>query len=334
MRSQKKRRGFTLIELLVVIAIIAILIALLLPAVQQAREAARRSTCKNNMKQIALALHSYNETHGVFPPGAIATTTTSSGYDVWRDAGSTTGLGLHGTSWVVQILPFVDQASIYNKWNFNTNVMGNRIAAENNLPVFYCPTRRSKVRKLDEPIMISENPVSSSGPVNLINPFTKGGCDYGVCIGAGNGWSDGDIIHITHRTTALIGSFGGGSTGFLGMFSVNSDTAIRDVDDGTSNTIMTGELLKLHGTSAPRMRQDGWAVGGVSTMFDTGLSGGTLGGGGFNNKFYQSAGSDHIGGAHFGFGDGSVRFLSENMSSLVYKQLGTADGREATNYVP
>ena len=327
-----RRSGFTLIEFLVVIAIIAILIALLLPAVQQAREAARRSTCKNNMKQIALALHNYNETHGVFPPGAITTTATTTAYDTWRDAGRTSGAGLHGTSWAVQLLPFVDQAALHNKWDFSTNVMGNRIAAEVNLPVFYCPTRRSKVRKIDGPIMISENPSSSSGPTNLTNPFIKGGCDYGVCIGAGNGWADGDVIHVTHHTTALIGSFGGGSTGFLGMFSVNSDTAIRDVDDGTSNTIMTGEMQKLHGSTAPQMSQDGWAVGGVSTMFDTGISGGTTGG--FNNNFYQSAGSDHVGGAHFGFGDGGVRFLSENMSSQVYKELGTADGKESTNYVP
>lgn len=328
MRKNKQNRGFTLIELLVVIAIIAILIALLLPAVQQAREAARRSTCKNNMKQIALAMHNYHETHGIFPPGAIATTTTSTAYDVWGDAGSTTEAALHGTSWVVQILPFVDQAAVYNNWNFNTNVIGNRATAETNLPVFYCPTRRSKVRKIDDRIMLGENPRAGT-PTNR---FTKGGCDYGVCMGGGNGWADGNIIHLTHRTTSLIGSFGGGSTGFLGMFSVNSDTSIRDVDDGTSNTIMTGELLKLHGSSAPQASQDAWAAGGVATMFDTGISGGTSGG--FNNNFYQSAGSDHVGGAHFGFGDGSVRFLSENMSSQVYKELGTADGKELTNFAP
>mgnify|MGYP002632026003 CR=1 FL=1 len=328
MRAQRLKRGFTLIELLVVIAIIAILIALLLPAVQQAREAARRSTCKNNMKQIGLALHNYHETHGVFPPGAIATTTTSSAYDVWGDAGSTTDPGMHGTSWAVQILPFVDQAAIYNQWNFNTNVFGNRSVAETNLPVFYCPTRRSKVRKLDGSIMLGANPRAGT-PTNR---FVKGGCDYGVCIGGGNGWADGDIIHLTHRTDALVGTFGGGSTGFLGMFSVNSDTAIRDVDDGTSNTIMAGEIQKLHGPGAPKTSQDSWAAGGVATMFDTGISGGTSGG--FNNNFYQSAGSDHVGGAHFGFGDGSVRFLSENMSSQVFLELGTADGKESTNFSP
>lgn len=325
-----RRSGFTLIELLVVIAIIAILISLLLPAVQQAREAARRSTCKNNMKQLALALHNYHETHGLFPPGAIATTATSSAYNVWGDAGKTPGTGLHGTSWMVQILPYVDQAPLYNKWNFNTNVMGNRSLAENDIPLFYCPTRRSKVRKVDDRIMLGENPVAGSTLPS--NRFVKGGSDYGTCIGGGNGWADGDYFHLTHRTDSLIGTFGGGSGAFLGMFSVNSDTAIRDVDDGTSNTIMAGELQKLHSSSAPKSSQDCWAAGGVATMFDTGISGGTAGG--FNNGFYQSAGSDHEGGAHFGFADGSVHFLSENMSSRVYLELGTADGRESTNFSP
>lgn len=327
MRSPKQRRGFTLIELLVVIAIIAILISLLLPAVQQAREAARRTTCKNHMKQLTLAFHTYHETHGLFPPGAIATTATSTAFDVWGDAGSTTEPALHGTSWAVQILPFLDQAAIYNDWNFNTNVIGNRTVAEVNLPVFYCPTRRSKVRKIDNGIMLGENPRDGT-PTNR---FVKGGCDYGVCIGGGNGWADGDYIHLTHHTTALIGTMGG-SNAILGMFSVNSDTQIRDVDDGVSNTIMIGELQKLHGPGAPRTSQDSWATGGVGTMFDTGISGGTSGG--FNNNFYQSSGSDHEGGAHFGFGDGAVRFLSENMSSQVFKDLGTAAGNEATNFEP
>lgn len=103
-RRSAMRRGFTLIELLVVIAIIAVLIALLLPAVQQAREAARRTQCKNNLKQIGLALHNYHDAHDCFPPGQIR------GWNGSFDSGN-------GFAWGALILPFMDQANLYNLLN-------------------------------------------------------------------------------------------------------------------------------------------------------------------------------------------------------------------------
>src|SRR6187551_3154541 len=105
-RSTQKHRGFTLIELLVVIAIIAVLIALLLPAVQQAREAARRAQCKNNLRQIGLALHTYNSSLGVFPPGVLG-----------NDGSVAARQSL--TTWMTQILPYVEQSALYNSYNFN-----------------------------------------------------------------------------------------------------------------------------------------------------------------------------------------------------------------------
>jgi prepilin-type N-terminal cleavage/methylation domain-containing protein len=102
------RKGFTLIELLVVIAIIAILIALLLPAVQQAREAARRSQCKNNLAQLALALLNYEMAHGVLPPGCVDTTGPI----------ETVALGYH-MSWTVSLLPYLDQAPLYRQVDFD-----------------------------------------------------------------------------------------------------------------------------------------------------------------------------------------------------------------------
>lgn len=110
-----RSRGFTLIELLVVIAIIAILIALLLPAVQQAREAARRTQCKNHLKQIGLALHNYESTHNTFPPGCVSIPTST-----WSGV-SNDGIQETGPGWgfFAHILPFIDQAPLYNSINFN-----------------------------------------------------------------------------------------------------------------------------------------------------------------------------------------------------------------------
>ena len=108
----KKKKGFTLIELLVVIAIIAILIALLLPAVQQAREAARRTQCKNNLKQVGLALHNYHDVALSFPIGSNASNTNSNGDGHW------------GVSWWARILPYADQAPLYNTLQFEGNHPG------------------------------------------------------------------------------------------------------------------------------------------------------------------------------------------------------------------
>ncbi len=135
MRLGSRQRGFTLIELLVVIAIIAILIALLLPAVQQAREAARRSQCKNNLKQIGLAMHNYHDTHGAFPPGEVYGTGLSGNWTTW--------------AWSVFTLPFLDQAPLYN--TFSPNGMANRPVGRNDgaavtgnvgsiVPAYICPS--------------------------------------------------------------------------------------------------------------------------------------------------------------------------------------------------
>src|SRR5687767_15656460 len=114
----RSRFGFTLIELLVVIAIIAILIALLLPAVQQAREAARRTQCKNNLKQLGLALHNYLDVHGRFPIGQQFRGT----WDGTNDSAGAAGNGGTGFAWGSYVLPFIDQAPLYNQFDFNVPI--------------------------------------------------------------------------------------------------------------------------------------------------------------------------------------------------------------------
>src|SRR5687768_4236128 len=129
--SRAPSRGFTLIELLVVIAIIAVLIALLLPAVQQAREAARRTQCKNNLMQIGLALHNYEMAYEVLPPGSVNPTgpirSEEKGYHM---------------SWVVQILPYLDQQNTFQHFNFSKGVYDpdNAAARAVNLAILRCPS--------------------------------------------------------------------------------------------------------------------------------------------------------------------------------------------------
>jgi len=137
--SSTHRFGFTLIELLVVIPIIGILVALLLRAVMSAREAARKNVCRNQLKQLALALHNYNETYVRFPPGAIAGSkkkfviicNSGQGHkavDTWDEASQ--GQGSQGTSWMLMILPYVDQGPLYQKWDFTKSVSENADVAK------------------------------------------------------------------------------------------------------------------------------------------------------------------------------------------------------------
>ncbi len=223
MVRKPKRFGFTLIELLVVIAIIAILIALLLPAVQQAREAARRSTCKNNLKQLVLAIHNYHDNFKMFPPGKIT-------------LGPCCGTK-SGTNWAISILPFLDQAPLYQRYNFNlyNNNAANQFVVQQNLTVQNCPS--------DVNAGTLKKPASGEGS----------GINYRMssyrCVGGKTNkaawWDDGQ------------GSLPGTWKGPLHAIGTGGlhPEGLRDIIDGASNTIMIGEF---HTISQPR-RGTFWA---------------------------------------------------------------------------
>lgn len=304
----KLRSGFTLIELLVVIAIIAILIALLLPAVQQAREAARRTQCRNNLKQIGLALHNYNDAHGAMPSGSIV---------LLNNAG--TNYGGHGWTWHASILPYIDQAPLYNAIQ-GADGMGNELGDQNTakplaarstiLSIFWCP---------------SQPDVRTGSQKNLYQPSNYNG-NMGTRIGDGSDdCLSGSVVTIQDMVNKPWGCMNGN-----GIFYISSCVRFRDVTDGLSNTIFVSEVPDSGGDAigifgAGCDRRAIFATGADSNP-PTEMSEYLIAAEGndpINNGTEEAAGSWHVGGAHFLFGDGSVRFLSENMHMPTYQAVST-----------
>ena len=334
-----KRRGsgFTLVELLVVIAIIGTLVGLLLPAINSARESGRRTACSNNMKQIGLALHSHISTYGYLPPGIklksdYASKYKATSYGVWYEA-TQTQTGYYGTSWMLYILPFMERHDIFDHWDLThsvAGVAGNQLLAQTEIREFFCPSRRGGTRSGDAVIMFQH--------------WTTGGTDYGGCVGSTDFWdNDLDASTGAHKISAAMYIVPKSSpqepeTALqAGVFYPNSHTTLNQITDGAAHTILIGELQRLHdpgytpeGQSQQYYRSsltsnDGWATGGVGTLFDCNTAGGYDQGqpGGFNHPFFENAGSLHPGGANFAAVDGSTHFLSENIDSQVYAYLGS-----------
>lgn len=334
--SRQRWRGFTLIELLVVIAIIAVLIALLLPAVQQAREAARRSQCKNNIKQIGLALHNYHDTHRMFPPGSITrasvpdkTCGTSASAcqnsDLWcNDTNMTT----NGAPWTVMVLPYMDESPLYGSFNFSHLLTH----SETNQAPASSPNRALWLNRLGK-YQCPSDPASTQATNNTNYLGVSGGGvlgDSGVtCMGASNNvrFYNNGILH------------------------VNSRTGIKDVTDGSSNTFLVGEskyMLTPLGTTSTYYL--GWSssirLGESATYPNTGTlaatyeqinsrktSGGTKPTSGSDTRNYAGHlfGSTHVGGCHFLVADGSVHFVSENIDVNTYRDLGIRNDGNVIN---
>ncbi len=286
----RPRCGFTLIELLVVIAIIAVLIALLLPAVQQAREAARRSQCKNNLKQIGLALHNYHDSMQTFPPGN-ATCNPCLGYAGWSTGGNS------GHSLQASILPYMDQAPLYNILNWRigydyNNSAGDAthaLAVKTILPAYICPS-------------------STTSMFMTYGSLTQAVTQY---------------VGIAGTTPVAIPT--------SGTFFKNSKTTLAKYVDGASNTMIVGEysgLAKGTGTMQTDAQATGAHTGAVWYGCQDEPNGNFVGGGYRGVAFApnvayltppasqsnQSLKSQHVGGVHGLMGDGSVRFISDNIN--------------------
>jgi len=309
---QNERRAFTLIELLVVIAIIAVLIALLLPAVQQAREAARMTQCRNNLKQLGLAFHNYHDVNRMLPSGGYP---QSYAYLI---------------GWAARIFPYIDEANRLNaieaitpnalmKVNpYRSDPYGANPAFTNPVKTLSCPSSELGEHSPDIP------PVSGSSSAHT---SAHGALHY-----RGNGGSYDLLESGTDASKRYSKS---------GVIYPSSNTRFGDITDGTSNTFLLGELSSSQGFSATAKK--GWGgihswvwgyywygVGQCLTLdnkmvrFPIGSSSGFTN----NDTPYRSA---HAGrGANFLFVDGSVRFMNPSMDLNTLKRISTRSGGEVT----
>ncbi len=331
-----KVRGFTLIELLVVIAIIAVLIALLLPAVQQAREAARRSQCRNNMKQLGLAIHNYHEVNGTVP--VIG------------------GYGYLGWGLFTKILPQIDQAPLYNLCNFSNRIECTPVNAirETVLPILQCPSDAGAViRSAFSPnsgclFGGTSTPTNGAGAwfgaatsyagsygdsynnqTSTGTPEPYGGDNARTLYGAGGCNSDNlGGAGVTAACPSPTARYGSG-TNLRGMFDFSGGPApnprFRDVTDGLSNTILLGHITRDCSGGRNQWMQSIGSTWGTSVPININAPCAA----GKPNLFSMDGfSSPHTGGASVCMADGSVRFLSQNISTFTHNALGSKAGGE------
>ena len=354
-RTRARQSGFTLIELLVVIAIIAILISLLLPAVQQAREAARRTQCRNNMKQLGLAVMNYESSNQMMPPSRINLSTGGSAPNLLIPPFAVGAV--FQKAWPTMVLPQLDQAAIYELYNSNLNWYdaANDPVTTTKLSAFICPSAPT-----ERLLPAAADYLAATNGVRGITAADRplwGFTDYGSCNAARNAafvLAGRDLRTTPHPITgSKYESLGGMARGPSGM-------RIQDFRDGTSNTMIMAEDAGRptnynRRTAGPNPNKsgimtsgDGWGWSDINGGFSvdgsdlvglqnkTSKSGASQGNittpaSGIPNGCLINCSNDsevysfHAGGSTILLGDGSVRFISENLSPSVFVSLITFD---------
>jgi prepilin-type N-terminal cleavage/methylation domain-containing protein/prepilin-type processing-associated H-X9-DG protein len=347
-RQRRVPRGFTLIELLVVISIIAVLISILLPAVQQAREAARRTQCKNHLKQFGLALHNYEGLTGVFPPSCILNPYregTAYGIDFSDDY----RVAPPGFAWGVSLLPFLDQASLYQAFNLNEPCWSpsNAMPARTRISTFLCPSATGG----GDGFALQKQGADTRHGVPMVrndgSSLVFAHSHYVTNAGVNSPWG---------RTTPYCYNFdipepvaGGGPEHTInGPFYPNSHTRVADVTDGLSNTIFLGERSSILSNNtwvgvvpgavvSPRLDLRPWPSDNNSATNLVGCHSGPDAHD-YPQRMIHTPNSpfghtdemwgEHGPGCNVLFGDGSVRYYTAFTDGNVWAALSTRNGGE------
>ena len=338
-RSARVRYGFTLIELLVVISIIAVLIALLLPSVQQAREAARRTQCKNNLKQFGLAMHNYHDNHNCFPPGYLgfpagaggSCSTVNNVVTLDPTLPTINAARAQGWGWGAYLLPFVDQGNLYLALGVGSKqtVCDNPVGAQADpnvgsstlertvLNVFICPSATDQELHQTRDTSTTPN-----------NPSVHAKSNYRAVAGVN---FNGKETNSTSPNYGLAGVFGNAV-----MF---APTSMRDALDGSSNTFAIGEAYRRDIDTNFQAFAAGEYVGarwfGIAADDRQTAAVGQLAAApstfSVNGASINAFASRHIGGAQFLLVDGSVRFISENTDQNTLSRIGTMNDGNVAN---
>jgi len=294
-RAPTARRGFTLIELLVVIAIIAVIIGMLLPAIQKVREAAANSQCKNHLKQIGVALHNYHNVYGALPPSRLDNRYT----------------------WMVSILPYVEQENLYTAWNLNAAFdKQSQAARETPVKIYFCPSRRSADNASVSVDVMDGTTTAANGVV----------ADYAACVGDPSNGAGNDYWFTDYQ--------GAANTPNNGVFRLANDWSaaggpnrpgvrFQEITDGQSNTIAVGEKHVQLGQFGQVAAGDGPAYNG-----DKGYSFRALGPGRTIVRNPSSGGAGNFGSYHgemcnFVFCDGSVRGIRASLDATTLGRLAS-----------
>jgi prepilin-type N-terminal cleavage/methylation domain-containing protein/prepilin-type processing-associated H-X9-DG protein len=370
-RNRATGRGFTLIELLVVIAIIGVLIALLLPAVQAAREAARRAQCTNNLKQIGLAVHNYESANGSFPLGGVST----NDFSTWAT-------NVNCLSWRALVLPYMEGLNQANALNFSLSMTGSSTlnagqgytawVVVNN--VWLCPSDSGgnmnglrpsgNVDPANGQYPIFDPPINpATGVAATVVPVANYAGSFGDNMaigmlqnGGSNPWETMPcaVLPPGQVQIGFAGFWGttydcaitaAGAGKLRGIFDYRTGqlTRIADITDGTSNTILDGEVLPAEGADNNFYMFNGstagvtipvnWSTAQSPTNSPT-CQAAFGAGSNWNCRFsYSNKGfkSKHPGGANFGFCDGSVRFVKNTVNKVTYAAIGSKNGGEVVS---